>query len=196
MRFLYPSGGNLPEGFAGYLVTPSMRGIPQGIQAGARWAADNQAYTKGFDAGMFFPWLKQMEPYASTCLFVTVPDVVGDAIQTLDNWRRLNGYFQGWPRAFVAQDGQENLPLPQGFDVLFIGGFTKWKESRAAIDCINRTDKPIHVGRINTWRRYRHFARMPGAASWTCDGTRIRYERDKATKEWQRYMAQPPLLGI
>ena len=197
MRFLWPSGGDMPDGFAGVLTTPATYGIPEGVQAGHPWAADNQAFTQGFNPDTFFPWLEDMIPFRSLCLFVPVPDVVGDAVQTLDNWRRWVRIFEGWPLAFVAQDGQEDLPMPPDYDVLFIGGSTEWKESAAAIDCIKRAEgRLVHIGRINNWRRYRHFARMPGAENWTCDGTRIRYERDKATRDWQRYMAQPPLITI
>ena len=199
MKFLWPSGGDVPVGFAGVLTAPATYGIPAGITAGYQWAADNQAFTQGFDPDLFFPWLNLLAitPFKDSCLFVTVPDVVGDAIQTLDNWRHWIHRFEGWPVAFVAQDGQENLAMPGDFDVLFVGGTTDWKESGAAIDCIKRAEgKRVHIGRVNNWRRYRHFARMPGAENWTCDGTRIRYERDKATRDWQRYMAQPPLITI
>ena len=187
----------MPDGFAGVLTTTSHWGVPSSLVNGCKWAMDNQAFTQGFNAHEYFYRLLMLEPFWSNCLFLVVPDVVGDAIQTLDNWRHWVRYFATWSVAFVAQDGQENLPMPDDFDVLFIGGTTEWKESDAAIDCIKRARyKRIHIGRVNTWRRYRHFARMPGAENWTCDGTRIRYERDKATRDWQRYMAQPPLITI
>lgn len=189
----------MPDGFGGTLITPASHGIPTSISGGGSWAMDNQVFTRGFDSFGYFYKLMSMFPFRKHCLFLVVPDVVGDAVQTLDNWRHWIIYFEGWPVAFVAQDGQENLALPVDYDVLFIGGTTEWKESQGAIDCIQRAqgaDKQIHIGRINNWRRYRHFAKMPGAENWTCDGTRIRYERDKAIRDWQRYMAQPPLITI
>ena len=198
MRFLWPSGGAMPDGFAGVLVTPATKGVPISVKNGAAWAADNQVFTKGFSAERYFPWLEKMTPYRNQCLFLVIPDVVGNAVATLDEWEWSKGWWElGWDLAFVAQDGQESLPLPIDYDVLFIGGTTEWKESQGAIDCIQRAKgKRIHIGRVNNWRRYRHFARMPGAENWTCDGTRIRFERDKATRDWQRYMTQPPLIRI
>lgn len=198
MKFLWPSGGDVPVGFAGVLTTPASYGVPEGVRVGHSWAADNQVYTQGFDPDIFVPWLDTLWVYRNNCLFVTVPDVVGGAVATLESWQRWIPLFHpDWSVAFAAQDGQEDLPMPSDYDVLFIGGSTEWKESGAAIDCIKRAEgKRIHIGRVNNWRRYRHFARMPGAESWTCDGTRIRYERDKATRDWQRYMAQPPLITI
>ena len=76
-----------------------------GIKEGAPWAGDNQAFTQGFDPDIFFPWLDTMSPYRDNCLFLTVPDVVGDAVGTVNLWRKWAGRFHGWPLAFVAQDG-------------------------------------------------------------------------------------------
>ena len=195
MRFLLPVGGQVDDRFAGILTTPGMYGIAAGITAGLPWAADNQAFTKGFDAGRFFPWLASMEPYRERCLFVTVPDVVGDAVATMTNWRLWQHLFNGWPLAFAAQDGQEDLPLPVGYDVLFVGGSTEWKESPAAISVIKRAQaagKRIHIGRVNWWRRYRLFRQIAGSEEFTCDGTRQRFEGiERAKAAWADYQRRP-----
>lgn len=199
MRFLVPIGGDVSGSF-GVLTSPGHNGIPKGIYDGLPWAADNQAFTQGFDPDHYFRWLEKMEPYRDTCLFVVVPDVVGDAIQTLDNFRYWLPYFIDWPIAFAAQDGQENLSLPPYFDTLFIGGSTEWKESQAAINVIKRAQsmrKHIHIGRVNWGRRYRLFSILRGADNFTCDGTRPRFEGvDKTLKAWRGYEAQPALIRI
>ena len=199
LRFLLPVGGVTDDRF-GVLVAPASYGVPAGIVAGMAWAADNQAFTQGFNPGVFFPWLESLLPYRDTCLFVAVPDVVGDPIQTGANYRHWLRYFEGWPVAFVAQDGQEDLPMPDYYDALFIGGSTRWKESQGAIDCIRRAQqagKHIHIGRVNWRRRYELFSVLDGSDRFTCDGTRTRYDgTKKAMAAWAGYMAQPPLITI
>ena len=199
MKFLLPVGGVTDDRF-GVLAAPATYGIQAGISAGLPWAADNQAFTRGFDPDKFFPWLESLRPFRERCLFVTVPDVVGDAIQTLYNWRHWRRHFSGWPLAFVAQDGQEDLAMPSDFAALFIGGSTEWKESSAAISCIKRAQlrgAHIHIGRVNWGRRYRMFAQLKGSEKFTCDGTRTRYDgTQKAMAAWAGYMAQRPLITI
>lgn len=185
MKFLAPSGGKHPFGI---FVNPNVYGVPAGITSGKVWAADNGAFT-GLDEKKFSDLLVRLEPYKNTCLFVAVPDVVGDASKTIELFSQWKDRLSGWPLAFVAQDGQESLPFPDGFDALFIGGTTAWKESPAAIECIKRAQaagKHIHIGRVNWGRRYNLFAQIEGSESFTCDGTRMRYGRDECIKDWQR----------
>lgn len=200
MIYLAPIGGFTDTDF-GILTTPGTYGIPAGIKAGLMWAADNQVYTKSFDAGVFFTWLDKMRMYKSTCLFVSCPDVVGNATETLALFNRYHSSFTDWPVAFVCQDGQENLDFPPGelWQCLFIGGSTKWKMSAAAIDCIHRAQtlgKHIHIGRVNYYRRYQHFASLENSERFTCDGTRTKYERTKAIKAWRKYMASPKQYNL
>ena len=192
MKFLLPVGGIVDDRF-GILTTPGHKGIPAGIVAGLDWAADNQAFTKGFDADVFFPWLDSMLPYRSECLFVPVPDVVGDAVATLSNYWHWFQHFAGWPVAFVVQDGQEDLAFPgDEWRVLFIGGSTEWKVSDAAASVIQRAQrlgKRIHIGRVNWWKRYAHFRGMEGSDDFTCDGTRTRFDgTTKTVVAWAEYM--------
>jgi hypothetical protein len=193
MRFLYPHQNDNAFG----LLTSPQNARPKHSQL---WAADNNAFTQGFRPYVFFNWLDSLWPFRDSCLFVTVPDVVGDALQTLDNWRHWVRYFEGWPLAFVAQDGQENLNMPTNFDTLFVGGSTKWKESQGAIDCIKRAQKMrkhIHIGRVNWQRRYNLFNVLDGSILFTCDGTRPRFDgKNKTHKAWEGYMAQRPLITI
>lgn len=183
----------------GHMVTPGTRGVPVGIKEGSVWAADNQAFTQRFDPIRYFGWLQTMEQYKQTCLFCTIPDKFGDASETLRMFKQWRGSFGDWPVAFVAQDGQEDLELPDDFDVLFVGGSTKWRLSDAAIVCIKRAQslgKRVHIGRVNWRRRYNHFAGLPGGKEFTCDGTRPRYGREQALKDWIEYMESANQLHL
>ena len=178
------------------ITTPGHKGLPSGIVNGSQFAVDNEAFTRGFDPGRYFPYLEMLAPYRANCLFVTVPDVVGDSIQTLSLYRQWVRHFEGWPIAFVAQDGQENLPLPGYYDWLFIGGSTEWKMSPASDDCIRRAKadgKRVHIGRVNSEKRFKHF-QLIGADS--CDGTNPTFEPDRAKKRWSRMEKQMRLITV
>jgi len=199
MRFLYPSGGDVDV--YGYITTPGHLGIPIGIKNNKPWAADNQAFKDGFNADVFFPWLETMIPYRDNCLFVSCPDKIGDAEETLKLFEQWKGSFLGWPLAFVAQDGQEGLPFPSdGWSTLFVGGSTKWKESEAAISAIKQAQllgRHIHIGRVNWRRRYQMFAMITGSEDFTCDGTRPRYDgTEKTIEAWNGYREKTRVLKL
>ena len=199
MKFLVPCGGFVNRSF-GILTSPAHSSAVAGIKQGMPWAADNECFTKEFNVTRFLDWLERMEPYRDTCLFVAVPDVVGDARATLERWMEMAWQVDAWPVAFVAQDGQEDMPFPESFDVLFIGGTTKWKMGSGALECIRRGQAlgtRIHIGRVNWYKRYRYFAGLPGGEDFTCDGTRQRFEGiDKATEAWATYMERPRQLHL
>lgn len=111
MKFLLPSAGELAPGFIGTLTTYKTGGVPLSIKQGALWAGDNCAFV-GFDERRFINWLEMMRPYRATCLFVVVPDVVGDALGTYANYKQWWPTLYGWPLAYVAQNGQEHLEWP------------------------------------------------------------------------------------
>jgi hypothetical protein len=196
MRFLVPAGGVVDPRF-GVLTSPGHRGIPAGLPAGLAWGGDNQAYSGRFRAELFLAWLDIVSKYRETCLFVACPDLYGDAAGTM----RL--YFEwadrirarGLPAALVAQDGQELAELPAGLDALFVGGSTAWKVSQAAGGVIRRAQQQgahVHIGRVNWWKRYQHFAEMPGSERWTCDGTRTRFDgRERTLSAWAKYQTRP-----
>jgi hypothetical protein len=200
VKYLIPNGGEVNDVF-GLLITPGSYGIPWGVRNGLLWAADNGAFIRDFDPDRFFPWLECFRPYFSTCLFVTCPDKVGDASKTIELFIQWRDQLGNWPVAFVAQDGQEDrlLPPPSMYDALFVGGSTEWKMSSNAIDCIHRArlyDKHIHIGRVNYFRRYQHFSSLPDSEKFTCDGTRTKYERTKAIKDWKNYMVRPKQYSL
>ena len=136
--------GQFWQGPLGQLVTPRMRtglDLTEGCQL--PWAADNDCFA-GFHEGRYLDMLQAIT-YRSGCRFVVAPDVVADARATLrlfDRWEPVlrcvwatvneddvqAGRLVHQPIAFVAQDGQERLPVPWGrFQALFVGGSTRWK---------------------------------------------------------------------
>ena len=151
------------------LLTPRTRFRPQRPEA--RFAIDNGAFSR-FDPAEFESLLRREYPRKSLCRFVAVPDVVGSARRTLevfDHWYERIGQ---WPLALVAQDGQEDLPIPwKLISAVFIGGSTKWKLSTHATDIIKAAKamgKWVHVGRVNEPCRFENFEKQ-GADSF--DGT-------------------------
>jgi hypothetical protein len=162
MRRLAPEW---PDGL-GHLITPANgNSVDTLVDTGLCWAVDNAAFS-GFDAGSFRRLLQRIAE-KSRCLFVVCPDVVADAKATI-------GLFSEWqeevkatgqPIAFVLQDGQEDLPLPEA-DAYFIGGSTKWKLSQQAADLSQEAKARgawLHMGRVNSLRR------MDAAAEMGCD---------------------------
>lgn len=202
MRFLLPIGGVIDYRF-GILTNYNHKQIPIGIKQGMDWAGDIPVFgNKGFEPDKWISWLKTIEPHKDTCLFLTCPDVVGDAKLTLAWFHTWRPYLNGWPVAFVGQDGLEDMefPDPVKWNTLFIGGSTEWKESQAAIDCIKRAqalNKHIHIGRVNWQRRYRMFRILEDSDNFTCDGTRTRFDgKEKTIRYWAAYQAQKPLISV
>lgn len=158
-----------PEFVCGQLLTP----LTRYANAGVTFAIDNGAFSK-FDANAFSGLLKRNEPHKDKCLFVTIPDVVGSCRRTLEVWRRRGSFCQHWPLALVAQDGAEDLDMPwDDFDCLFIGGKDPWKDSQSSLDLVRTAKilgKHVHVGRVNTHRRFDLFSSL-GAN--TCDGSGV-----------------------
>lgn len=150
------------------------------------WALDNGCFRRPetFNCATYVGWLKTNWPARRTCLFATAPDVVGDAAATLrlalPVLKRIRA--EGFPAAFVAQDGLEAGGVPwHAFDVLFIGGSTGWKLSHHAKLLTREArdrGKAVHMGRVNSLLRIRTAA-MWGCTS--CDGTFLAFGPDKNT---------------
>lgn len=135
------------------------------------FAIDNGAYSS-FDAKRFIAILDRESEAKDKCLFVACPDVVGSARRTLEVFNGWYADLFGWKIALVAQDGQEDLPIPWSLiHAIFIGGTTEFKMSNKAAACIKAAKclgKWVHVGRINTPARWEYFESL-GVDS--CDGT-------------------------
>jgi hypothetical protein len=179
---------------AGFMWNPRHGHCPDRLQRYPAFACDNGCYAAGdrFDADR---WLKQLEgfiPFATKCLFVVAPDVVGDAAAT---WERSRAYLpvireMGFPAAFVSQDGQDKLPVPwDAFDCLFTGGSTAWKLSEPAFALVaeaKRRGKWTHMGRVNSRIRFR--AAYAGGYD-SCDGTYVAFNPRECVERLQTWQA-------
>lgn len=198
MRFFLPVGGIVDYRF-GILTNYNHKAVPVGIIQNMDWGGDVPVFGNiGFEPSKWIPWLKTMQPHRETCLFLTCPDVVSDAKMTITWYNHWRPYLNGWPVAFVGQDGMEDLefPDPAKWDVLFVGGSDDWKESAAAVSVIKRAQelgKHIHIGRVNWGKKYDLFRSLEGSENFTTDGTRTRFDGvEKTIEAWWSYMQRPP----
>jgi hypothetical protein len=188
----------MQRGDLGFIDTPAQGNVrPDGVA----WCADNGAFSDNFDEDKWWAFLERNAARADSCVFAVAPDVVGDAAATLERslpWlpkiRAL-----GYPAAFVAQDGLEDLEVPwDEFDVLFIGGSTAWKlggHARHLVRDAKAQGKWVHMGRVNSERRWR-YADAIGVDS--CDGTFLTFGPDvnlPRLMAWTRNNGQPALFG-
>lgn len=163
------------------LITPRSWQTPGGwASLDKSWALDNDCF-KSLDRKAFITMLKRFQGYPG-CMWVTAPDVVGDAQATLTRfklWQPTIRYF-GYKVALVAQDGLEAQEIPwHDFDALFIGGSTEWKLGPAAASIIREAKlrgKWVHMGRVNTRKRL-NYAIAIGCDS--IDGTGLCRFRDE-----------------
>lgn len=185
----------------GWMMTPGMwRDWFPGDILTDPWAADTGCYTQGerFSLTRYLDWLEACEPYQSTCLFATAPDVVGDAEAT---WTRSAPVLpvlrdMGYRAALVAQDGLQT-PEWDTFDALFIGGTTRWKLSehtRQLVQEAKKRGKWVHMGRVNSLRRLRA-AEFMGCDS--ADGTYLKHGPDvnlPRVAAWLRVLREQPQM--
>ena len=168
-------------------------GYRQSVDCFEWWAADNGCFAQG-DAFNADTWLQWLEGWPrERCLFAVAPDVLGDAAKTLNRSRlylpRLRA--MGFPGAFVAQDGIDEIDIPwPEFDVLFIGGTTAFKFSddcRRAVSEARRQGKWVHVGRVNSYRRLSYCASI-GVDS--VDGTFLAFGPDVNLERLKRWLTK------
>lgn len=200
----------MQAGAIGYIDTPAQGNIrPEGVV----WCMDNGCFSDKFDEAKWWRYLQRHASDASSCLFATAPDVVGDAAATLERSTPWLPKIRdlGYPVAFVAQDGlgiHWNGSLHGGdldgptvewadFDVLFVGGTTGWKlgpHARALVAEAKRRGKWVHMGRVNSERRF-EYARAIGCDS--ADGTYLTFGPDTNLPKllaWTRNTAQDALF--
>lgn len=172
----------------GRLIQPRNRNrLDDVADSGLWWAADNDCL-QGLNPDAYFVMLNRLQRVdTSKLLFVTVPDVVADSHGTL-------ALFRSWlpalrarqlPAALVAQDGLTTDQVQwDELAALFIGGSTSWKEGPDAAALIQSARKRgvwVHVGRINTERRLRHFDAL-GIDSF--DGTQFSWFAETYIPRW------------
>ena len=149
------------------LRTPLTRYAPD-ILGIIPYILDNGAYSH-FDAPVF-QRMAQKALSDPLCMFVIMPDIVGDhkgTIRQFIHWTVDLGILDSGDFSkvgFVAQNGcsQETMPdtLWDSIGCLFIGGDDEFKESQEAFSLIeeaNIRNKWVHVGRVNTSRKIVYF---------------------------------------
>lgn len=191
-------GAAMDEGVIGFIDTPK-----QGNRrpAGVRWCADNGCFSEQWEPSRWWEFLEANAADAATCLFATAPDVVGDARATEERSRPWLSKIRalGYPVAYVAQNGMEfsTWDLWDEIDCLFIGGTTDWKLGPEACNLAavaSSMGKWIHVGRVNSEKRFRY---AEAIRADSCDGTYLTYGPEKNLTNvlaWSRTSSQPSLL--
>jgi len=139
----------------GCLLTPRAGNTVESM-CGLPWAADNDCFN-GFDESRYLSMLQKIK--GQSPLFVTSPDVVGDAEATISmfyTWEPVIRSY-GLPVALVLQDGQEHLDMPWSrINAVFIGGSTEYKlgdKVRWLVREAKFRDKWVHMGRVNSNQR-------------------------------------------
>jgi hypothetical protein len=150
------------------LITP----LTRRKNLGGMWACDNGAYSR-FSAKLFLAVLARNAAHRDRCRWVAMPDVVGSAIRTLElfeHWSNEQPLLD-WPKALVAQDGQESRSIPwDEIDCIFIGGTTEWKASEYAMQIAKAgvaMGKWVHVGRVNTPLRAEKWSKLASSIDGT-----------------------------
>lgn len=184
----------------GHLIVPRQWNKPESLPlTPGQWAMDNGAFS-GFDPGAFVRMLEAYHGRAG-CLFVTAPDVVGDAAATFALWPFWSRLIRGLGHipAWVAQDGMRPELVPN-CGAIFIGGSTAFKESeqvRSLCTYAKARGHWVHWGRVNGKRRY-ELALKAGVDS--IDGTGFSmFPNTNIAKvaEWESEIAaQPELLDL
>ena len=145
--------------------------------AGIPWAADNDCF-QGLDEPAYRRMLDRLEGLEG-CLFLTVPDVVGDAAATLALFAQWAPELEarGFPLGLVAQDGMTLADLDElapRLAALFIGGSTEWKlgpEAAALAVAAKAAGLWVHWGRVNSRRRIDYIVATGAADSF--DGSKF-----------------------
>lgn len=129
----------------------------------------------GLDAPAFLRMLAKVKASGVRHLWVTAPDVVGDAVETrrrFDVWEPMLREL-GLSVAFVGQDGliEDMVPWDR-MDAFFVGGSTAWKLSDDAMRftlAAHDRGKLVHVGRVNSRRRILYLGRARRDGRGWCD---------------------------
>ncbi len=175
----------------GVLLSPNAHNSPATLlKMGYPMAVDNSCFT-GFDEPAYLRLLDLIDGYS--VLWVTAPDVVGDAVATLElfeKWEPLL-HARGFPVALVAQDGLTVDRVPwDRIECLFIGGTDNWKLSDAAVALCReakRCGKLVHIGRCNSFVRIR--AAMAMGADST-DGSQFSWWPDRYIPKGLKWLAR------
>lgn len=129
--------------------------------SGIPYALDNGCFAK-FDRATWERML--VEADSDRPLFVTLPDIVGDAQRTAELFEHFWTRTQELPRALVLQDGIEYVKIPwDQITAVFVGGSDHFKFSKEALNAARTAKmlgKWVHVGRVNTAKRVNNWLRL------------------------------------
>lgn len=119
----------------------------------------------GLDNGCFSDfrrdtWMRLLDEARTTPpVFVCLPDIVGDAVRTVELFEQFCPVTERLPRALVLQDGIGRQRIPwDDLAAVFVGGSDAFKispEAIAACRAAKMLDKWVHIGRVNTASRVR-----------------------------------------
>lgn len=153
------------------------------LNMGVFWCLDNGMFTGKFEVNFWLARLEAFIEYKETCLFVAIPDVIGDCKETLLQFSHYRNMVKDFPVALVSQDGIKgqvhNIPWDD-FDCLFVGGSDEHKlgkEGAWIIQEAKKRNKWVHVGRVNSVSRILKFWQ---ADSW--DGTHLGFMPSDVSK--------------
>lgn len=126
--------------------------------AGVPYGLDNGCFKEFHER----KWLKLVEDAdRHTPKFVAVPDIVGDAVRTLDLYHHFKRKLHGLPTCLVLQDGIGNLQIPwDEIAAVFIGGSDRFKTSTEAMNACRvakMLGKWVHIGRVNSAQRVEYW---------------------------------------
>jgi hypothetical protein len=188
-------------GAIGLIQTPASDYVLDGIR---HWAMDNGGYTGQYPGDREYLALLAAKPPAvrEACLFVALPDVLGDPIATRARSLPMIGPLrEHWPVAYVLQDGVTIDDVPwDRIDWVFVGGTTEWKmgpDVRRICHFSRNQCVKIHVGRVNSRSRFLYSADVLQADS--CDGTFLKYGPDinlPKLLRWTQEGAIPLWAGV
>lgn len=181
--------------FLGRLVQPRhTSSIRATADAGVPWAADNDCY-QGLDQPAYLRMLATIHGLPG-CLFVVVPDVVGDADATDRLWHTWAPLLDelGLPKAYVLQDGCRRIAHTA--DAVFVGGTDLFKTSHRAEQLVKEAKQRglwVHMGRVNTDGRIR-YANSIGCDS--VDGSKWPRWKEVWLRDGLASVAAPPHLRL
>jgi hypothetical protein len=118
------------------------------------YGLDNGCFSQ-FKEKTWYRMLDDARPHRP--IFVCLPDIVGDAVRTLDLFDSFKAKTNRLPRALVLQDGIGNHRIPwEDIAAVFVGGTDPFKTSTEAFNACKAAKmlgKWVHVGRVNTAKR-------------------------------------------
>lgn len=161
------------------------------------WALDNGCFTDSYPGDeQYLAHLSRWLPHLEKCLWVAVPDVVGDAAGTLDAWPRMADRIRalGYKACLVLQDGMTAADVAAAApDAVFIGGTDDFKLGREARNILASFSGPKHMGRVNSLKRLRY--------AWnigcdTADGTVLAFDPQRSIWDWADQLRDQGVLDV